>query len=724
MGGAALLLAVLLAAGGAGRGPLVLGAELPLDVSTALSLAAARGGALEALEARADAEARMLSLAQPSRAPVLRAGARAWPFAGSAGAAAEPDRYRWFAQLRFPLTTAVTSRAGDAFVAAARTRDREAAGLARASLAREVATSFVAARLATESAPAYAGLIAAQHERLRIERVRLGSASSTAADVARAEQTLATTLAMRDDAAAAGELAAEHLAALTGAPDVGALAPIERVPLAASAAEASELARQSRPEPRLLRAEAARYRAEGSLAWRRLADVDVGIAYQQGRSDVLDEPGGLAALVEISIPLDSWRRVRDRLDASAALARAAELEAFEAEARVATEARDAFTAHERALAHLSVARAGLERARAIAEQVEGRASLVLDAAQGATLLDVTAAKVRVEEAALALVEGAARAELAYVSLALAVGRDLSAPGERGRALPANDSPSGAVRAAPRNGLSRGVWVWRTRELLRRDDAGGMLRAFCERLGIGEVYLSTPEGVLDDERLSPVVAALGAAGIRVEALVGNADWFRTERHGEVRRRVEEIASYNALHPTARFAAVHLDVEPHQLAEIKRGEPLGYLPEFTEMLRVARDASERGGMSLSVDVPRKLLQASPAEARRLAERCPRVSFMLYVGAPPDGDRAAKLLAWSREAVDWCDAAGCEAVIGARWSDHGEQTPALLRSVEEALTDHPGFGGWAIHDYAGARHALDGATDALDARRARPDGPGRTD
>ncbi len=136
----------------------------------------------------------------------------------------------------------------------------------------------------------------------------------------------------------------------------------------------------------------------------------------------------------------------------------------------------------------------------------------------------------------------------------------------------------------------GLWVWKTATVLDAPGSAEALRNFCRSTGINEVYVSIPNNgiVPDDARLLGLIGLLHQAKIRVEALFGSAD---ADKPGMPREQlldqVRGIVLSNRQHPKQRYDGIHLDIEPHQRAENKGADNLGFLPDLVETYRaVAR------------------------------------------------------------------------------------------------------------------------------------------
>lgn len=253
----------------------------------------------------------------------------------------------------------------------------------------------------------------------------------------------------------------------------------------------------------------------------------------------------------------------------------------------------------------------------------------------------------------------------------------------------NSSDSDAVPTT-----AHGMWVWSSRTRLA-DPVGTMtLMDTCRRAGLNEVYLSVNGGVLDDPRLAELVGALRSAGVRVEALMGDAVWYQPERRAPMVALIEAVAAYNRRHPGTRIAGIHLDIEPHQILE-NRGKH-AFLPALAETVSEAAALARKHGMPTSVDLPRFALEEQgPAFARTGA----RPFVMLYQLR----DRSpAWLVKQSGSVIDHTytgtDAAlESRLVVGLRIEDYPEDLETMLGALEVAHGARARYGGWAIHDEA---------------------------
>jgi hypothetical protein len=238
-------------------------------------------------------------------------------------------------------------------------------------------------------------------------------------------------------------------------------------------------------------------------------------------------------------------------------------------------------------------------------------------------------------------------------------------------------------------VAHGLWVWRTQYHL---DQEGALLATCKAASVTEVYLAVTAGLLGDPRLPPLVLSLRRAGLRVEALLGEASWYDISGRPRMLRMLDAVAAYDDRVSTAsRFQAVHLDIEPHQLPENKGRRE--WLPTLAETLQIARERTVRSDLSLSADVPRFAITDASEETRAaFAAAVPRLFLMLYELRDRRPEAEVNAAAETAQRA-YAHAAGTM-VIGVSVEDFAELGP-VLGALDAARPGGLHYGGWAIHD-----------------------------
>ena len=208
------------------------------------------------------------------------------------------------------------------------------------------------------------------------------------------------------------------------------------------------------------------------------------------------------------------------------------------------------------------------------------------------------------------------------------------------------------------------------------------------------------GVLDDPRLPKLMEALRGRGVRIEALAGDATWGRTEQLPVVFALIDAITAYNAKHAT-RFAAVHLDIEPHQLTENRSDR--AFVPELAAVLRRARERAADAGLSTSADLPRFALDE---HGPLFADAVQRPFVMLYQLRERSPEwlvrQSDRVLENTYHGVD--PALHGRLVVGLRMEDYPDTMDEMLSALDSAFHGQAvRFGGWAVHDEAKYRARL---------------------
>lgn len=267
-------------------------------------------------------------------------------------------------------------------------------------------------------------------------------------------------------------------------------------------------------------------------------------------------------------------------------------------------------------------------------------------------------------------------------------------------------PTTPVSAAPSIGAAtarasaeapaqvRGMWAWSTRRRLDRPAGTSSLLETVRMVGLTELYLSVNDGVLDDPRLPAMLSELSRAGVRVEALSGDARWYLPEQRAAVLGFVDAVAAFNA-RGGPQFAGIHLDIEPHQLPE-NRGRH-GFLPALADAIEAARAHAAERGLGTSADLPRFAFDELGARFAQCADRTFVMLYQLRERTPAwlvkQSDKTieksfGKLSAGARGRM----------VIGLRVEDYGSDLEAMLEALDRAHENgSPYYGGWAIHDEA---------------------------
>ncbi|HAL74245.1 MAG TPA: hypothetical protein DCM45_04010 [Clostridiales bacterium] len=194
-------------------------------------------------------------------------------------------------------------------------------------------------------------------------------------------------------------------------------------------------------------------------------------------------------------------------------------------------------------------------------------------------------------------------------------------------IPQSDFPT---ISESRNKITFGTWVWRSAEI----DHPDKVLNFLVPQGINEIYL-VHDPLRQFEKYRHFVAQSAAAGVRVSLIGAKAHWVLPQGYSE---RDEFFDFYERYQSEAavneRFYGLHMDIEPHQLAEWQSDNP-GTVRDYCEFVLLARQVADRTGTLLELDIPcwfdRFPCQDVNGDAIHLTEFCIRHAdttlFMSY-------------------------------------------------------------------------------------------------
>lgn len=258
-------------------------------------------------------------------------------------------------------------------------------------------------------------------------------------------------------------------------------------------------------------------------------------------------------------------------------------------------------------------------------------------------------------------------------------------------LVAGTSPARAepIEAGPE---AEALWAWSW-------DSSAELADLATADGISRVYLYCQGGFDHDVR--ETIAALGAAGVEVEALGGETRWATTQRADMLRFVRAAVRYQRGALAGARLTGIHLDVEPYGLPAWDRDQRA-----VAGSLTRAMEAAERAARSLplAADIPFWFDEIPTGGGASLAEQMIRRTDAITVMAYRD--QGSDVIDVARREVRLAGRAGKPVTVGVETSDVApeqvtffeEGRTALelaLAEVRAELGSHAGFGGVAVHD-----------------------------
>ncbi|MGV3658761.1 MAG: hypothetical protein ACO1TE_01215 [Prosthecobacter sp.] len=299
--------------------------------------------------------------------------------------------------------------------------------------------------------------------------------------------------------------------------------------------------------------------------------------------------------------------------------------------------------------------------------------------------------------------------------------------------------AGRVLAAPAPRM-RAMWAYETVKLLGSTQASDELVKFSKSRGITDVFLqarfvrkakNAPFEVENPAGMQALLRTATAESIRVHALTGDPMHALRANHARVHARVEALAAFNEeAGPDARFAGLHLDIEPHALPAWKTAsdaEKCALLTQFVEVnVSTAELLHKRApGVILGTDIvfwldkvkedgtpvyPVTFRGVTKDAAKHLLDAVDHVGIMSYRGRAegPNG-----IIAIVKRTLAYADADTVRgrAFIGVKMADIGPQMEtffgrteqemdAEVRKIEAAYGTRRGYAGPAYFMYEAYR------------------------
>lgn len=266
-----------------------------------------------------------------------------------------------------------------------------------------------------------------------------------------------------------------------------------------------------------------------------------------------------------------------------------------------------------------------------------------------------------------------------------------------------------VAQPPVHAQQRGLWVWSNLPSIDPQLRAELLQLAGQQQ-LTTLYLQAQTLVYDaPAALRQAIADAAAAGLEVELLTGKHSWARPEGHAELLQLLGDLRAFVAGSPGPKAVAVHLNIEPHALAEW-HGDRQALANALIDLLELAGAQLQGSGLQLVYDMPNWYDDIAVVRggvqrplSAWLQERVDRVVLMDYRDDP------ALMLQLAAGELALADALGRGVVIGAEtrcqldpaitWCEEGQAALAAgLAQVRKAAAGHASFAGTAIHDWKG--------------------------
>jgi len=153
---------------------------------------------------------------------------------------------------------------------------------------------------------------------------------------------------------------------------------------------------------------------------------------------------------------------------------------------------------------------------------------------------------------------------------------------------------------------KATWIWNTEQIMSSQAEQNALLSYLMGEGINRIYLNLPfkfgSFAFDEAEMGGLIMLLRQKGIRTSALFGDKELSLPRNHAFVKNAIKDIIVFNSrVAASARFAGVHLDIEPNFLRGFngpKRGEILG---NYLRILADAAGMARSGRLEFGADMP---------------------------------------------------------------------------------------------------------------------------
>ena len=266
-----------------------------------------------------------------------------------------------------------------------------------------------------------------------------------------------------------------------------------------------------------------------------------------------------------------------------------------------------------------------------------------------------------------------------------------------------------VAQPPMHTRQRGLWVWSNYPTIDPQVRAELLQLATQHQ-VTTLYLQAQTLVYDaPATLYEAISAAAEAGLDVELLAGKHSWARTSEHGKLLQLLADLRVFVAAAPGPKPLAVHLNVEPHTLAEWT-SDRQNLANALIDLMELAQAELKGSGLQLAYDMPNWYDDIAVVRggvqrplSQWLQDRVDRVVLMDYRDDP------GLMLKLAEGELAYAAKIGRSIVIGAEtrcqldpaitWCEEGQAAlHAGLEKVRSGAAQRSSFAGTAIHDWKG--------------------------
>ncbi len=262
------------------------------------------------------------------------------------------------------------------------------------------------------------------------------------------------------------------------------------------------------------------------------------------------------------------------------------------------------------------------------------------------------------------------------------------------------------REVAMNQQTKGIWLWNTSEVLKGEPRARFI-AFCKSTGINKVFVSINKKVVSSieqsSDLQTFIAHLHHAGIKAAALMGEPTWVYEKNRQKMLRRLRFVLDYNdnTIDP-ARFDAIHLDIEPHTLAEWGNYKKF-LLNNLAETIKLANNLTSRGKqrLPLEIDIPTFYHKIDKTALEKIVQNADTMTIMAY-----ERLTAERVMKSVENIFALANRMGKRVVIGlnAKEFSEKEMLENLIKNVGDKVSLEKSYAGFAIHDFHHYRNLIE--------------------
>lgn len=258
-------------------------------------------------------------------------------------------------------------------------------------------------------------------------------------------------------------------------------------------------------------------------------------------------------------------------------------------------------------------------------------------------------------------------------------------------------------------LTRATWIWNAKLIVSQPEE---IVAFAKEHQINRIYLQIKPIDIPPQAYRSFIGLASRAGIGVEALSGDPHWVFTRNQESIASLIAWVKAFNNQAPeNERFQGIHVDIEPYLLPEWEQDRE-NIVRQWMENIEfLVAETKKDTDLLVSADLPFWIDSVQvPGDADKLSnwmlQRLDSITLMAYRNYA-DGPNG--ILSIVQRIVDDANEQKQRSVIvgvnilnsgeGPHVSFHESGTEEManqLAVLHRALSQHPAFGGSAVHDY----------------------------